>query len=83
MAGGKEFSAYPPQHQKRSLLSSGFVRVIFGLIALFMVVQLFLYRMALKSVHAMDYSTHVHTDDLDLVSDLRRRAKDAYDNLVF
>jgi uncharacterized membrane-anchored protein YhcB (DUF1043 family) len=79
----REFPAYPPNRQKRSIWASPMVRVIVGLMVVFLLAQLLLYRMAIRSVHAMDYDQHKVHDDLDIFSDLVHRFKKAYAQLIF
>mmetsp|Transcript_16447 Transcript_16447/g.42615 ORF Transcript_16447/g.42615 Transcript_16447/m.42615 type:complete len:90 (-) Transcript_16447:19-288(-) len=79
----REFTAYDPRHQPRTMWQSTMVRVIVALLCVFFLAQMLLYRHAVRSVHAMDYSQHKQDDELDLISDLIRRAKKAYELLQY
>ncbi|KAG8468195.1 hypothetical protein KFE25_013278 [Diacronema lutheri] len=83
MAAPREFGAYPPRAQRRSMWSSPMVRLIVGLLVLFFISQLVLYRMAVASVRSIKSAEPLDDGELDFVTDMTLRFKRAWHLLQF
>lgn len=83
MAQPREFAAYPPQKRARSMWSSPMVRLIVGLLVIFFVSQMLLYRMAVRSVRSIKPSDPLEDGELDFITDMTLRFKRAWHLLQY
>lgn len=79
----REFDAYPAPRKTKSMWSSPMVRLIVGLLVLFFISQLLLYRMAVRSVRSIKAGEPLDDGELDFITDMTLRFKRAWHLLQY